>query len=519
MRLHRGGFLILLALAFPAGSAGGPRNEPLWSPDHAAHLLRRAGFGGTPEQVEQLASLGRAAAVESLVNYERIPALRETFEPASHDLPSRAELRAMSDDERQKLVMDRRRAENAQLERMRGAWVRRMAETPRPLEEKMVLFWHGHFTSGMREVKSSRLLWHQNELFRRHATGNFRTLLVEVSRDPAMILYLNNAQNVKGHPNENYARELMELFTLGIGHYTERDVLEAARAFTGWGIERESGEFVFRARQHDDGVKIFLGERGPWNGGDVIDIILKKPRAAEYITERLWRFFAGTEPDPQVIRPLAAVLRKNKYELKPLLRAIFMHDQFYAERVMFVKIKSPVELVVGLCRALEIRPVDRAGVAFGLRMMGQDLFQPPNVKGWDGGLNWINTATLFNRYNVVARLLSGSEGPRRRRWERMRERTRDDLAEMEPADDDGPQPPYDPMPLVSRRKLTTPEAVVDDFVDRLLQRRIEASRREVLISTFRQSLRDSAVLASPANAEAVRELLLLIVAMPEYQVW
>lgn len=507
---------LLATAGVPVAADIAGRVKP-WTRQDAAHLLRRAGFGGTPEQIDRLAAMSRKQAVESLLNFDRIPDSAERPTIDRYEPPERRELRAMTDEQRQKIRMDRNRQDQANLHLMRRWWIDRMVTSPRPLQEKMVLFWHGHFTSGAREVRMPQALWNQNELFRRMAVGNFRTLLLEVSKDPAMLVYLNNAQNIKGRPNENYARELMELFTLGIGHYTETDIKEAARAFTGWSIDRETGEFLFRARQHDDGVKTVLGRRGKLNGGDVIDAILAQPRAAEYVAGRMWTFFAGTEPPPNVRKHLGNVFRKNEYEIKPLLLAIFTHDAFYSDRVMYAEVKSPVELLVGTLRTLEIKPTDLDAMVLALRMMGQELFQPPNVKGWDGGYDWLTSATLFNRYNAMARIISGTQDAAAARRRRMMSPAVDDLAMKNDGPLSSPQSPFDPMPLVRARKLASVEAVVDDFVARLIGRPLADERREVLIEALRSSLKSPADVGAAANADAIRELLMLIVATPEYQ--
>ncbi len=511
----RSAMTILCGLAaLAAGGRPGAAEE--WSRPAAAHLLRRAGFGGTPEQIGFLAGLGRTGAVDYLLDIPTDAAGADRLPIAAFEEPDPQEMRMLPEAERQRLQMDRRRRDLAQLQRIRRQWVDRMITTPRPLEEKMVLFWHGHLTSGHREVRSSKLLYEQNELFRRYALGNYRTLLLEVCADPAMLLYLNNAQNVRTAPNENFARELLELFTLGPGHYSEADIKETARAFTGWGVDRRTGTFRFRPRLHDDGVKTVLGVRGRLNGGDVVDIILSRPRAAEHLVERLWRFFASDDPPRAVVRRLAAGFRRGRYELKPLLRAMFRSDAFYAESVLHARVKSPVELLVGSMRALEIPPVDTDAFVLGLRLMGQDLFQPPTVKGWDGGMDWINTATLFNRYNVTARLIGGTGGRRRGPAAPMSGAAGDDWAMDSNPPPSEPQPPFDPLPMLRGRGLRRAEDVVDHCVWRLLGRSLPPERREVLIDAFRRDLRGPDPTA-PQNAGAVRRLLMLIVAMPEYQ--
>ncbi|MFO0973396.1 MAG: DUF1800 domain-containing protein [Phycisphaerae bacterium] len=506
-------FLACFAAASSGASPGQAQSSGVWTYAQAAHLAARAGFGAAPAQIQALVDMGRRAAVESLLNASESgpPPAIERLEP-----PDRMELRAKSEDERQQLRMERNQTEQIQLQVLRRWWVRRMVESAAPLEEKMTLFWHGHFTSGAREVKSAYLLYRQNELFRRHATGNFRDLLLAVSRDPAMLLYLNSAQNNKNHPNENYARELMELFTLGIGHYTEQDIRESARAFTGWSLDRGSGEFLFRPGMHDYGRKTFLGVTGNLNGDDVVDTILAQPRTAEYLCQRLWVFFASEEPPPGVVRSLATTLRKHRYEIKPVLRAMFSHPAFYSPRVMAAHVKSPVELLVGTLRALETPSRDYDAMVLGLRQMGQDLFQPPNVKGWDGGLKWINAATLYNRYNVAGRLIGGTEASAALRGmmvgPKMRERAREMGVEPTPA-----QSAYDPMPVIRAAKLGSPVAVVDHFVLRLIGRPIAAERRDRLVKLLEESLSDPRRVDAASNAGAIRELLQVIVSMSEFQ--
>jgi uncharacterized protein (DUF1800 family) len=509
----------------PFISSGPLRATRAWDRDRAAHLLRRAGFGGTPEQVAALEKLGRARAVDSLLDFGKAkddraapPAVERRAPPSPQTHPGAGE------EELQRLRAERIREEARQVQTVVEWWIGRMVSTPRPLEEKLVLFWHGHFTSGFREVKSSWAMRRQNELFRQMGAGNFRDLVVAVTYDPAMILYLNTQQNRKGQPNENYARELMELFTLGTGHYGEGDIREAARAFTGISIDPLAESGRMRPRLHDDGEKTVLGVRGRLGPEEVIDLLLLQPAAAEHLARRLWSFFASDTPEPAVVKALATVLRENRYELRPALRAMFMSDAFYGERSRFTHIKSPVELLVGTLRALEIEPVDTEAMNFALRAMGQQLMQPPNVKGWDGGAAWISTSTLYNRYNLVGRFIEGTDDPpSRRRRERMRQAMRASAGEegamMGPEDGWRGQPAYDPRPVIEREGLDSVEAVVDHYVDRLLQRPIAPERRDVLIGAVRSAAEagPEGGAAGPPGAEAVRALLHLITSMPEYQ--
>ena len=517
-------FVTLLFLAPTIAVADSPVPKPLapsdaWSRDHAAHLLRRAGFGGTPAQIEYLTDLGRARAVAYLVNYESIP-----FEPIPVEVHSYADkLREArgKDEGGQKLRMQLRQLGRLQYGRVVRWWTETMVATPRPLEEKLTLFWHGHFTSGFQEVKSSYLLYQQNHMWRRHASGNLRAFLLAVTEDPAMILYLNTQQNRKRKPNENYARELLELFTMGTGHYTERDIKEAARAFTGIGINPLSGKSVYRDRQHDFGEKTFLGRTGDFGPAGIIDIILEQPATAEFIAAKLWTYFAYENPEPSLVQALADVLRRNNYEIKPLLTTMFNSDAFYNQRARFTHIKSPVELMVGTARLLEVLPVDSESMVVGMRSMGQMLMQPPNVAGWDGGPAWITTSTLYNRYNMLAHLIAGTEnsGAHRQRQRRVNQLARriddEDLMIFE-SDVCPPQPPLDPSALLKAAQIRSDADLVDHMIKRLLQRELSAERRQTLIDTIGPKFNEKKPL-SKKNAAAVRGLIHLIVSMPEYQ--
>ena len=259
-----------------------------------------------------------------------------------------------------------------------------MLLTPRPLEEKLTLFWHGHFATEERKIDDYRLMLHQNKTLRRLASGNFRDLLVAISQDPAMLVYLDNRTNVKGHANENYAREIMELFALGVGNYTEDDIKQAARALTGW--RNEGLRFINDPELHDDGEKTIFGKTGNFDGYDVIDLILEKPVAAEFIAAKLYRFLVREEISPELTRKLAAVLRDNNYELKPLLTTIFLSRDFHSAPSIGTQIKGPVQYYVSACRRLGLDRIP--GTPYftpAMASLGQSLGDPPNVKGWDGG--------------------------------------------------------------------------------------------------------------------------------------
>jgi uncharacterized protein (DUF1800 family) len=519
----------LLTIVILISTVHGQTATPLkasksWSRDQAAHLLRRAGFGGTPEEVTALVRLGRAGAVDSLMRFSSDalppPELKLRFFVPDRRMRDRRDADSQPDAVTQRDMADYRRRDTMQLFGIRDWWIRTMVQSSAPLQEKLVLFWHGHFTSGHREVRSSYAMYQQNQLFRRMGAGNFRTLLIEISQDPAMVMYLNTQQNRKDSPNENYARELMELFTLGAGQYSEQDIKEAARAFTGISVEFQTGEVIHRPRQHDFGEKTFLGQRGRFDSADIIDIILSRPAAAEFIARKFWVFFASDEPPTAVVKALADVLRQNRYEIAPMLRAMFMSDVFYGERARLTHIKSPVELLVGTLRLLEIDPKDTTAMNFMLTQLGQELMQPPNVKGWDGGDTWITTSTLFNRYNFMCTLVGGTDTPqhRRERERRLRQMRENFGAEAFESQELTMrfQPGFDPMPMVREAKLHSAEQVVDLFVSRLLQRTIEKDRKAVLLEAFTRELR-SADVRDVNNTDAIRLLIQLIVSMPEYQ--
>jgi uncharacterized protein (DUF1800 family) len=418
----------------------------------ALHLLQRAGFGGTPDEVRTLANLGLEAAVDSLVDFDRIAAVPTTLTPSANEAerpgadgwdmaimrPPTSEERAMeaaarrANDEETLARLQRERGERErrdrdQLARMRRWWMHRMLETQRPLEEKLTLFWHGHFATGYRTIENSYHMARQNALFRAYAAGSFQRLVVEIIRDPAMLKYLDNDENRRSRPNENLARELMELFVLGEGNgYTERDIKEGARALTGYSFVDD--DFVFDANEHDDAPKNLFGRVGRWNGEDFVRLLFTLKGSSEFLCLKLVRFFVTDAPGPvpeetrEVVRALAKELRDADFELRPVLRTLFRSEFFYAPQHVASVIKSPVQLIVQSIRSLRtpIRSIDALVSASAL--MGQDLFQPPNVKGWDGGRSWINTATLFIRQNFLIYLLTGRR-PAQFEWPESRDRS------------------------------------------------------------------------------------------------
>ncbi|HTS23856.1 MAG TPA: DUF1800 domain-containing protein [Casimicrobiaceae bacterium] len=381
--------------AFPSGAA-------TLSYDDARHLLNRTGFGATDAQIRRFTGMTRERAADTLLAETRTTAVTPApaFTAAAGPLRyPRAGEDASADEKmqfRQEQVRDG-------LE-LRGWWIEEMIVTPSPLTERMTLFWHNHFVSAQQKVKLAVLMYRQNVTLRANALGNFGTMLHAIARDPAMVIYLDNARNRKGTPNENFAREAMELFTLGEGHYGESDIKEAARAFTGWSLDRDTGQFRFRPFLHDYGHKTVLGRSGNLDGDDVLDVLLAQPATAEFVTRKLWREFVSADPDEGEVKRIAARFRESRYDIKVALRALITSDAFYAAANRGTLVKSPVDLVVGTMRQLGMRPGETIPFAVATAAMGQNLFGPPNVKGWPGGEAWINSNTLLARKTFLDRL-------------------------------------------------------------------------------------------------------------------
>jgi uncharacterized protein (DUF1800 family) len=371
--------------------------------DDARHLLNRTGFGATQAEIEHYVGMTREEAARALLATTRTSALT----PPPPAMVATGALRyprrgAGATEDELRIFRQEQVREGLEL---RGWWVGEMLATPSPLTERMTLFWHNHFVSGQQKVKLAALMFRQNVTLRAHALGNFGAMLHAVARDPAMIVYLDSARNRQGAPNENFARELMELFTLGEGNYGERDVKEAARAFTGWSLDRERGEFVFRRGLHDYGSKTLLGKTGDLDGDDVIDILLAQPSTAEFVTRKLWREFISPDPDPAEVRRVAARFRDSGYDIKAALYALLASDAFYARENRGALVKSPIDLVVGALRQFGMRPGDTIPFAVAAAGMGQNLFAPPNVKGWPGQQAWINSSSLLARKQFLDRLM------------------------------------------------------------------------------------------------------------------
>jgi uncharacterized protein (DUF1800 family) len=557
-----------------------------WTAEQARHLVERAGFGATPEEVARLAAMTPERAVSSLVDYDAIDASGLTpfeesgiWDPGMDPFPpSRAEAVRLAR-ERGELLGERvlppgtqRRlqpvvdkffysltANNIETQRLGLWWANRMLTTPRPLEEKLTLFWHGHFATGQNKVRDYRMMLQQNRMLRAHASGDLRGLLLGVLKDPGMLVYLDNGENIKSHPNENFGRELLELFTMGVGNYTERDVREAARAFTGW--TNDVLTYKFDATQHDFGDKAFLGRTGPLNGEDIIETILAQPVTGEFVAAKLYRFFVREEISNEVKADLGRSFRASGYQIKPLMRRILLSKDFYSPPSVATQIKSPVHLVVSTYKKMGLREVPTIP-DFG-RMtgsLGQTLFEPPNVAGWAGGRTWITPATLLQRGNLFREVMfpdvAGFRAPDRamsatdtRVGERLAkgmnitEATREGDAEsnkMVDRDEDyntryggyagyqlafkrtkliPRQPaPIDVTAMIAAAGAETVDEAVDHLARRFLSVPLADRDRALLVSFLRDKLGSSTIRRSETLEPSLRELLYLMLSTPEYQV-
>lgn len=560
-----GCLIAVISLCSFAPALLGATDPAGWTRDDAAHLLRRAGFGGTPTQIDRTYALGREAAVEYLIT-GTLPAGAEA--PFIHvDLPAIE----INDDMNQRQGPERL----FEVQKLRTWWMDRMVRTDRPLEEKMTLFWHGLFTSGIRECKIPRWMAGQNQLFHKEAIGNYKNLTREIIHDPAMLKYLNNDENLKGKPNENLARELMELFTMGEGNgYAEKDIPEVARALTGLAPRppRMAGSgAIMRPMMHDNGPKTIFEHTGNFGPNDVVELIFARPEPANYLAGKLWTFFGGPGASDQDLRPIADALRNNHWEVAPALRVMFNSPGFYSAHTKLAIIKSPIQLEVTTLRLLEEPDEPRIlmALAGGARQMGEELFQPPNVKGWPGGEHWITSSAIYTRYNIAAALANGTYGsfgngmgmlrgkegqPKKAAGnlapqeavspkdkaadqvtsapepeskkneakrdtkqalaEQAREKIRQELAALPPVSP--------PAQLVSPSKLfpqlakePTADQVADAAIARFLQQPLSADKRKVLTDALGA---EPIQLGQPASDRRVRQMIGLLLSTPEYQV-
>jgi uncharacterized protein (DUF1800 family) len=475
----------------------------------AGHLFRRAGFGASLAELRAAVEQGLDATLAHLLGADASAATRLQLLESVGD-------RMISDDRPDEL---------------RAWWCYSMLHTAQPLREKMTLFWHNHFATSITKVGRPTLMYAQNKLLRRHALGKFRPFLLDISRDPAMIVWLDNNSNVKGKPNENYAREVMELFSLGVGNYTEKDVKEAARAFTGWHTSASGSEYEFNPKLHDEEPKTFLDRTGNWNGEDVVRILLDHPQAAIFLVGKLYRYFVSEthDPPPALLQPLAEAFRKSDYDIAALLKAILRSRHFFSEYAYRQRVKSPVEFVLGAARAVvhatpdeESAKLPPAPLANRIAAMGEDLFAPPNVKGWPHGKAWLNTATLLERNNFARQVAFGhiaddvEEPPQNVAPTLGKERPGPTLVTAlqgsqtpQPAE---PAPVYDPADLVWEAKLIEPPKMVEYLIDLFLQGDVPAPLRAKLVAFVAEGQpKDKAL------RRRIREAAHSVMCMPEYQ--
>ncbi|MGI8783359.1 MAG: DUF1800 domain-containing protein [Acidobacteriota bacterium] len=488
-----------------------------WDKRDAAHLLRRAGFGGSEADIQQIYTLGRTAAIDFLVNYEDADNSLMDAKMAAYDNPNPG------------LGLDVSKLQYGQTTLINGApvdtrynyyltqverwWVFRMANSRKPLEEKLALFWHDHFATGAGKVNDWQYMLWQNELLRAGAGGNFRTFVTEVSKDPAMLVWLDNRLNVRGRPQENFARELMELFTIGIGNYTENDIKESAKAFTGWGLRNRV--FTFTSGSHDTSNKTFLGvsinglagDLGVQEGLTILRLLTEHPVTARYMSEKLFEFFAYDDPSPDVISRLAAVFVANKDQddqIKKVVRAIFESPEFWSEKAQRSQVKSPIEYVVTAMKQLNasINWTQSRGntvnPAYASQQMGMRMFEPPDVAGWDWGTSWFNTATTlvrFNYANSVATARLGSDGRVTQIY-------------------------VDPTALMKDKNLVSADDVVDYFLELMVESEVSDDTRYALTEYLQTDDAGKYVpftLSATMIDKKVRGLIYLIMIHPEYQ--
>jgi uncharacterized protein (DUF1800 family) len=480
-----------------------------WNEATAAHLLNRAGFGGSPTDIENLHKMGLDRAVSWLVDYERIP--DDTPAPDwTQNIPENfytardAILRASDPDTRRELDRQNRTEENKNIANLRYWWMRRMALGPRPFQEKMTLFWHGHFATSIEKVQSPYFLWLQNETMRQNATGSFPQLLTAIAEDPAMLDYLDGERSNKNKPNENFAREVLELFTLGEGHYTEQDIQQSAKAYTGWGLAPDRLRFQYHPNNHDAGPKTVFGQTGNFTGEEVLQVICSQPQCAAFITAKIWRFFVQDEPPAPLVAALSADFAEHSMDLKRLMRTIFRSQEFYAPDVIRSQIKSPVQWIISSSHQLEAPLPTEPMTLVMLVQLGQELFKPPNVKGWDGGISWITTNSLLDRYNFAAALVEGQRvqlpsltGQMRNIVNTLEE---DGLLQIAP-------PPV--ISLFTPAELATP----DSFLTAMQARFLNGTLNPLRLA----SMQDFLKIRSPLQEADIRKSIRLLMSTPEYQ--
>jgi hypothetical protein len=472
-----------------------PTAKDPWGLKWAGHVYRRAAFGASAGELADAVSRGLPATLDLLFQGP----------PNADDI------------EKTLVAVGARTAARANAFELRAWWLYAMLNSGRPVHEKMTLFWHNHFATSIAKVQRTEWMFNQNKLIRKHALGEFGPFLHEISKDAAMIVWLDNNSNFKAHPNENYAREVMELFSLGVGHYTEKDIREAARAFTGW--HTNGGEYDFNARFHDDDDKTVLGKSGAFNGDEVLDVLLGRDDCAQFLTRKLYRFFVSEreEPPAKLLAPLADEFRKTDYDIAGIVRRILSSRHFFSDHAYRQKIKSPVEYVLGAVKTVYDGQPPPQPLVRRLELMGQLLFAPPNVKGWPGGQAWLNTSTVLARVNFAQALVMGDL------WNDQSRGEGDFTPQFEPPPvpeqpevrlPEEPPPPEheDVARLIRQAKATKAEEVVRVLIDALLPGGVGETARTKLTAFVADG--------KPAGEQLdrrVRETAHAILSMPEYQ--
>jgi uncharacterized protein (DUF1800 family) len=485
-----------------------------WGTKWAAHLFRRAAFGASREELHEALHQGPEATLDRLLQGS------PQAEELAQTLTDVGRIAAERDDNGDEL---------------RGWWLYCILRGGHPLREKVTLFWHNHFATSLAKVQDPALMFRQNCLLRQHALGRFGPFLQAISRDPAMLVWLDSNSNVKAHPNENYARELMELFSLGVGHYTEKDIREAARAFTGW---RTDGiVFRFDGSLHDGGTKTVLGRTGAWDGGDVVRIVLEQPAAARFLVRKLYSFLISeqAEPPDTLLEPLCAAFRKSEYDIKALVRTMLASRHFYSAHAFRQRVKSPMEYVLGAVQAVyrrydeteaDYQPLPQQVLVGRISAIGQSLFAPPNVKGWPGGPAWLNTSTLLERDNFAWAVATGTlwailpAEPTVRPAEylavtQVASRVTRPTAHAGLPEEPAPPRAFDPARLLDEEGIGRSTAHAEDIVRLLLDHYLPGGARPAVRAKLVAFVADGQP-AGPDLARRVREAVHAILTTAEY---
>ena len=467
-----------------------PASMQSWGLTQAQHLLMRAAFGASPQETAAAASQAKSQVIETLLADAPLP------EPPGDWVTEGYNMRGLSNDEKKAL----RRLNRERYRELLGWWIALMQQGPDNLREKMVFFWHGHFVVETAAVKVSQFLYQYLDMLRRHALGNFRDFLREMWKSPAMLIYLNGNQNSAAKPNENFARELMELFTMGVDQYTEQDIKESARAFTGWRIDTTQLRSSFVPRRHDYGAKTFLGRKGNFDGDDIIDIILEQPATAKFICSKFYRFFVSPEIDDERVEALASTFRDGDYEIKPVLRQLFNSDYFYDEQAVGALIKTPFHLVVSLPRQFGAQYADLEYLYRVSEALDQVLLNPPNVAGWPGQRAWISPLLLATRGFYGETAIMGGRLDRRRYNPR--------------------QKPIgiDAMAFARDFGIDTPRELLQAWIEHLLPLDVDAVSKDFLLSVLLEGADEADwSLGYPGVEERIKNCLVQILKLPEYQ--